>query len=248
LFQSKIITVVAGGSSAVSLFVIYKFTLINSTVALVGYWFMAFTMDAKWMGRVRMQSMGFSVCGLLFLICAADYNYLITPGAIAGFQAMYFLSSFWGQWGPNGTTWLLPVELFPTDCRPFTHGIAAAVGKLGALVVSLAFSYGAGGNAVDVQTIFYVNAGASIAGVIQTYLQIPNTMEVPLGEVDRQWQCKLDGKIYCGPAMAHKNLAIVERCFVPKERGEMTPEDKAQKEQLDAIKIGKLGSPMVDPV
>lgn len=44
------------------------------------------------------------------------------------FQFLYFFSSFWGQWGPNATTWLLPAELFPTETRAMSHGIAAATG------------------------------------------------------------------------------------------------------------------------
>jgi hypothetical protein len=38
--------------------------------------------------------------------------------------------SFFGQWGPNATTWLLPSELFPTETRAMSHGLAAATGKV----------------------------------------------------------------------------------------------------------------------
>ncbi len=40
------------------------------------------------------------------------------------------MSTFFGQFGPNVTTWLLPVELFPTDIRSQAHGISAATGKV----------------------------------------------------------------------------------------------------------------------
>ena len=40
-----------------------------------------------------------------------------------------------GQFGPNATTWLLPGEVFPTDIRATCHGISAAVGKVGALLL-----------------------------------------------------------------------------------------------------------------
>ena len=40
------------------------------------------------------------------------------------------LRSFFGQWGPNATTWLLPSELFPTETRAMSHGLAAATGKV----------------------------------------------------------------------------------------------------------------------
>ena len=45
--------------------------------------------------------------------------------------------SFWGQFGPNATTFLLASELFPTDTRGKAHGISAAVGKLGALAADI---------------------------------------------------------------------------------------------------------------
>lgn len=47
------------------------------------------------------------------------------------------MCSFWGQFGPNATTFLLASELFPTDTRGKAHGISAAVGKLGALAADI---------------------------------------------------------------------------------------------------------------
>jgi hypothetical protein len=44
------------------------------------------------------------------------------------FQALYYLASFFAQYGPNCTTWLIAAELIPTDARALSHGIAAAVG------------------------------------------------------------------------------------------------------------------------
>jgi hypothetical protein len=45
--------------------------------------------------------------------------------------------SFWGQFGPNATTFLLASELFPTDTRGKASGISAAVGRLGALAADI---------------------------------------------------------------------------------------------------------------
>jgi MFS transporter, PHS family, inorganic phosphate transporter len=41
--------------------------------------------------------------------------------------------------GPNATTFLLPVEVFPTRVRASAHGIAAASGKAGAVFTAFAF-------------------------------------------------------------------------------------------------------------
>lgn len=52
LFQSTFIAIIVPGASVK---VGLEWTLLNSTVALVGYYFAAFTVDKRWMGRSRMQ-------------------------------------------------------------------------------------------------------------------------------------------------------------------------------------------------
>ena len=52
LFQSTFIGIIVPHAS---LKVSLEWTLLNSTVALVGYYFAAFTVDRTWMGRRRMQ-------------------------------------------------------------------------------------------------------------------------------------------------------------------------------------------------
>lgn len=41
----------------------------------------AFTVDKRWMGRVRMQIMGFFFVTIIFLMCAIFYGDLVKPGA-----------------------------------------------------------------------------------------------------------------------------------------------------------------------
>jgi hypothetical protein len=209
LFQSTIISVTIGGKP--NLYAIYEYTLINAAVALAGYYMCALTIDANWMGRTRMQAMGFAVTCILFLVCGFLYTTLITPEYIRLFQALYFLSSFWGQWGPNGTTFILPSELFPTDIRSQAHGISAAMGKFGALTSTLVFSYGAGGNKVAPETIFIVNGFASLLGFVLTVVFIPNTTKVTLEEIDMLWECRLHDKPYTGSALHADHLSTFER-------------------------------------
>ena len=75
--------------------------------ALVGYYVAAFTVDNKYVGRIRIQLLGFFMVALLFFVSAIWYHELTKPGGIHVFQFVYFFSSFWGQWGPNCTTFLL---------------------------------------------------------------------------------------------------------------------------------------------
>lgn len=77
--------------------------------------------------------------------------------ALPGVQ-IYFFSSFWGQFGPNCTTFLLAGELYPTEVRTTAHGISAGVAKLGALWAAIMFNY------LDKRTEFWLTASFNVAG------------------------------------------------------------------------------------
>lgn len=53
LFQSEFISIIYPGASLVQQL---EFNLLNSSVALWGYYIAAFTIDLPWMGRRRMQA------------------------------------------------------------------------------------------------------------------------------------------------------------------------------------------------
>jgi hypothetical protein len=50
------------------------------------------------------------------------------------------LTFFFSNFGPNTTTYVVPGEIFPTAIRATCHGLSAAAGKLGAIVVRPNFS------------------------------------------------------------------------------------------------------------
>ena len=50
------------------------------------------------------------------------------------FLAIFGISYFFVEFGPNMTTFVLPSEVFPVSMRTTGHGIAAGVGKLGAFI------------------------------------------------------------------------------------------------------------------
>ncbi|KAG2435009.1 hypothetical protein HYH02_012007 [Chlamydomonas schloesseri] len=204
LFQSTFIKIINPHATVIQ---ILEWTLLNSAVALVGYYFAAFTIDKPWMGRMRMQVMGFAWMFVLFLICAVHYDQLSTNKYIHAFQFLYYFSSFWGQFGPNATTWLLPAELAPTEVRSMCHGFSAAVGKAGALVAGVVFGL------VDNRTKFWISAFCGLAGVILTVITIPDVTSLDLREGDRRWLAILDGHhdMYHGDAVKPKNLSLIER-------------------------------------
>ena len=54
-----------------------------------------------------MQQLGFIMVSVLFWVSAGKYDWLVEKNNIGVFQFIYFFSSFWGQFGPNCTTFLL---------------------------------------------------------------------------------------------------------------------------------------------
>jgi MFS family permease len=87
-------------------------------------------------GRRRIQVLGFAMMGLMFLLIG------LIPGlaaAAAPFIAVYGMSYFFTQFGPNTTTFIYPAEIFPVEVRTTSHGLSAGAGKLGAFAGAFAF-------------------------------------------------------------------------------------------------------------
>ncbi|KAG8728382.1 Inorganic phosphate transporter pho84 [Ceratobasidium sp. 423] len=106
-----------------------------------GYW-ATFLLVDSW-GRKPIQIMGFIVLTVLFLIIGGAWDQLHRN--INGYGGnilvlLYCLANFFQNFGPNTTTFIIPGEAFPTRYRATAHGIAAASGKLGAIVSQIVFS------------------------------------------------------------------------------------------------------------
>ena len=170
-------------------------------MALLGYYAAAAIIDDPDCGRLALQQTGFLVTGTLFLLCGCLHDRLSSPWL----AVMYLCSSFFGQCGPNCTTFLIPCEVFPTSARALCHGISAASGKLGALTASILFNY------MGDRELFLVSGYASFAAGLITFLTIPETTTLDLYETDKQWHDILDGETYEGPAVAPKHLSFYER-------------------------------------
>ena len=65
-----------------------------------------------------MQLLGFVMVSVLFWVSAGKYDWLVEKNNIGVFQFIYFFSSFWGQFGPNCTTFLLAGV---QRSQPLTH-------------------------------------------------------------------------------------------------------------------------------
>jgi len=201
LFQSSFLLTLSGESTTLLEFSIAA--TLNSAVALAGYLGAAAIIDHPSVGRRGLQQWGFLLTGGLFVGVGFLYDNL-SNGVL---MTMYLGSSFFGQLGPNATTFLIPAEIFPTEMRTTCHGIAAASGKVGALFAAIMFNY------VGDLDMFLLSGYASFAACAVTFWTIPETTGLDLYEVDRKWRMTLDGRKgeYEGDANHRKYLSFFER-------------------------------------
>ncbi|KKA28706.1 hypothetical protein TD95_003793 [Thielaviopsis punctulata] len=246
LFQSAFIKVIS--SNPDSLLTQWWWSLINVVVSLAGYYLASLLIDNKLYGRKLMQQVGFLMCFLMFIIPAFHFEYFKRPENIHSFQAMYFLSSFFNQFGPNSVTFLVAGEVFPTQIRASAHGFSACMGKAGALLASVLYNY------IDDQTKFYFVPWWGLAGMLVTWLFLPDTTGLDLKEQERRWNYILEGREneYHGIAVHKQHLSMWERLrgvgksYNPElDREEKIRDLKAEwvaREQEAATKESEVGS------
>ncbi|OOF92571.1 hypothetical protein ASPCADRAFT_509501 [Aspergillus carbonarius ITEM 5010] len=205
LFSGDFIKVIS--PSTKDIFVTWEWSFINCVVTLAGYYAAILFVDNKLYGRKWMQIMGFLLCFIVYVVPAFHYKYYTEAAHIHSFQAMYFLGSFFNQFGPNCVTFLVAGEVFPTPIRATAHGISAACGKLGALLAGILFNY------IDTQTKFYFVPWWGLFGMALTYLFLPDTTGLDLKEQERRWRFIREGREheYHGVAVNHKHLSVWER-------------------------------------
>ncbi|EGS23666.1 uncharacterized protein CTHT_0003630 [Thermochaetoides thermophila DSM 1495] len=205
LFQAQFIAVISSNPSSVLTGWIWN--LYNVIISLAGYHLASLLIDHKLYGRKMMQQVGFLMCFIMFIVPAFNYEYYTSPKGIKAFQAMYFLSSFFNQFGPNSVTFLVAGEVFPTPIRASAHGFSACIGKSGALLASVLYNY------IDTQTKFHVVPWFGLAGMILTWLFLPDTTGLDLKEQERRWHYIRTGRghEYHGIAIHPKHLSLWER-------------------------------------
>lgn len=116
-------------------------------------------------GRRNLQILGFIVMAICYSIIGLFSN---MREHFAIFVALYGLSYFFVNFGPNSTTFLIPAEIYPTAIRARAHGISAAVGKVGAFVgaffMPIALRY------LGFSAVMLMTASVSILGILTTIL------------------------------------------------------------------------------
>lgn len=90
------------------------------------------------LGRKTIQVMAFVMMAGAFLTMALVPN---LEKRMWPFVIIYGISFFFTEFGPNATTFVYPLEIFPVRVRTTGHGVAAAMGKLGGFVGVFTFPF-----------------------------------------------------------------------------------------------------------
>jgi MFS transporter, PHS family, inorganic phosphate transporter len=87
--------------------------------------------------RKRLQWRMFIVLGFLFIVTGGTYRIGNNGVTIT----LYIICQMCFYFGPNGLTFIIPAELFPTKYRSTCNGLSAASGKFGSVIVQIFLAY-----------------------------------------------------------------------------------------------------------
>lgn len=167
-------------SGAASYSYLIRSTEITALIFLVfafpGYWVAVYLIDR--VGRKKLQLLGFT---FMFIAYAAI---VALPGIVSSIVALFVVygsTFFFINMGPNTTTFVVPVEAFPTQVRTTGHGIAAAAGKVGASLSAFLFPFGL--KAIGLGGVFAGLAMMALLGLIVTAILIPEGQERRLEDI-----------------------------------------------------------------
>lgn len=154
---------------------------IFAVFALPGYWVGLLKVDKA--GRRRIQIVGFCVVALAYAVIAGVPGVIATPFV---FLAIYGVSYFFVECGPNLTTFIFPAEIFPTELRGRGYGFSAGAGKTGAFIGALVMpSILASFHLAGVMVIL---TAVALLGVVVTTLTLPETAGKSLEEISGEGQ------------------------------------------------------------
>ncbi|RLM75294.1 hypothetical protein C2845_PM15G20330 [Panicum miliaceum] len=137
------------------------------------------------LGRRRLQLAGFAVMTLSMLALAISYDHWTSHAA--GFFALYNVTFFFANVGPNTTTFVAPAELFPARLRCTCHGVAMAAGRAGAVLGAFGFLSKGGDYASGIGTRneLFVLAGTNFLGMLMS-LFVPETRGASLEVLSKE--------------------------------------------------------------
>jgi len=154
--------------------------------AVPGYWVAVALIDRQ--GRKSMQAIGFLAMGVLF-IAIALFGQMLLKISVAAFLLLYGLTFFFTNYGPNTTTYVYPVELYPTQFRATGHGIASTAGKFGAALSALFFPTLL--ESMGKYTLIGMLGAIALLGCVITVVMLPETKRKSLMETSKEAELML---------------------------------------------------------
>lgn len=132
-------------------------------------------------GRYKLQLGGFLAMSINFFLAAYLQGVLI--GRMRWLLIVFFgLTFLFSNFGPNTTTFVIPVEIYPTDIRATGHGLSAAAGKIGAVIGAAAFAPVE--HAYGIEVVLMSCGVVTIIGAIFTFFFTTDNV-VDLVELDK---------------------------------------------------------------
>jgi MFS transporter, PHS family, inorganic phosphate transporter len=101
---------------------------------------------------------------------------------------VYGVSYFFTEFGPNVTTFVYPAEIFPVMVRTTGHGIAAAVGKVGAFIGAFIFPFLL--HSFSLPTAMGFAGIISLAGLVLTVFTLPEPNQRSLEDISDEHAVK----------------------------------------------------------
>ena len=152
-----------------------------TVLLIVGIVFAVLLADT--VGRIWLQVIGFLGCAAGLLIASFSFYAVDGPRTLLIF-AGFMLFNFMTNLGPNAQTYLLAGEVFPTAIRGKGAGVAAAVGKIGA--VTTAFLFPILLASIGTTALLYILVVTSILGAVVTWMFRIETNGVNMDEIGKK--------------------------------------------------------------
>ncbi|KAH9824452.1 General substrate transporter [Teratosphaeria destructans] len=206
LFGTMILQLIGYGKVSTIFETLWHTAVGNVIVSVAGYtpgYYLAIPLPDK-IGRIRQQFTFSCIVGFLYALWAGVLDGT-TP---AGLVVLFTLSQLFINMGPQATTFLLPVEAFPTSVRGTAHGIAAASGKCGAVLT--AFGFGTVKDKIGLEGVLGLFAAIMFL-VASLSLLIPETKDYSIEEIEQD-------RHYRGGGLACCEEVSRQQCFEQRSR------------------------------
>ncbi|EJD41535.1 MFS Git1p-related glycerophosphoinositol permease [Auricularia subglabra TFB-10046 SS5] len=182
IFSGQIISTVVKDKNIIKT---AEWQLLLSTIAIPGVFIGAYLCDR--LGRKQTMMLGFSGYLVFGLIIGIAFPKVVAITPL--FVVFYGLLKSFGNLGPGDMLGLVSSESYATPVRGTCYGISAAIGKTGAALGTQAFLPIQ--HTLGKRWTFIIAAIVGVAGIVVTWLFVPNLTGEDLANEDADFQAFL---------------------------------------------------------